>query len=101
MRTFEQGTLCVLLASLLVGNGLPLASAQTRSRPAVTSGTVKNSGTLTTATPTSTYYECKEGGCSCTNPRDCGVMGGDHVCVPGTFEANDKGGGDCSEKKEQ
>jgi hypothetical protein len=95
MRTFKRCTLCVLLASMFVGNGTPLASAQTKHR-AIHSGITKGSGTLLTIGPVK--YECSMGQCTCVNPKDCGVMGADHVCKEGTFASQGGGGGACTEK---
>ena len=44
--------------------------------------------------PKHVNYTCSMGTCTCTNAKDCGTMGADHVCVEGTFRQ-----GTCTEKK--
>jgi hypothetical protein len=37
---------------------------------------------------------CSQNVCTCVGPKDCGIMGGDHVCMEGTFN-----NGRCTLKK--
>ena len=95
MKTISKRfTPCVLLASLLLANGMPLAWAQTKHRAVhsgVTATTIQTKGVAPN-------YECKSGTCTCTNAQDCGVMGGDHVCQEKSFVGSGSGGGSCNEK---
>jgi hypothetical protein len=96
MRTSKQLTLYVVLAGLLVANGMPSAWAQSRHR-AVRPG----SGEISTTKPTKGVvfnYECKSGTCTCSSPQDCSVMGADHVCQDKSFVGSGTGGGSCLEK---
>jgi hypothetical protein len=97
MRTFRWCTLCILLISVLVANGVPSALAETKHR-AVRSGSVSGTVRGTFHTNGSAYYECSKGSCTCANAKDCGVMGGDHVCVDKSFSGSAGGGGSCTEK---
>ena len=115
MAYIKVGTLVFSLSLiLLTGNGMLCASDEAPKQPGAPSGGASAAegvqeravpfGPGMVAPPPRTIgpipYDCDSGKrkCTCYSAYDCGIMGGAHVCVPGTFTSGGQGGS-CTERQ--